>query len=165
MKTLLIMRHAKSSWKDLSLADHDRPLNNRGKRDAPHMGRWLEMQKLVPDYIITSTAKRARKTAHAAADAMGFSKEVEETRDFYHAWPEQYIERLQTVPNQYQTVMVVGHNPGMEELVAQLSGQYERIQTAVIAYISLPITDWQDFDGETRGTLNAVWRPKEIPLS
>ena len=73
MKTLLMLRHAKSSWKDGSLSDHDRPLNERGKRDAPRMGQILKEQALVPELIISSTAKRARKTAAKMAEAAGIT--------------------------------------------------------------------------------------------
>ena len=97
MKTLLILRHAKSSWKDASLADHDRPLNKRGKRDAPRMGRLLQEQDLVPDRIISSTAKRARNTAKAVAKACNCKDKVELTSEFYHAGPGAYLAVLQNV--------------------------------------------------------------------
>ena len=85
MKTLLILRHAKSSWNNLDLPDYDRPLNKRGKRDAPRMGDFLRHQDLVPDLIISSTAKRAKKTAKLFAKAVGYKEKISLETSFYHA--------------------------------------------------------------------------------
>ena len=85
MKTLLLMRHAKSSWDDPDVADHDRPLNKRGKKDAPRMGQWLAEQGLTPEVIVTSTAKRARKTAELVAESCGCQREPIVLPELYHA--------------------------------------------------------------------------------
>ena len=162
MKTLLILRHAKSSWKDSSLADHDRPLNKRGKQDAPRMGKFLRKQGLVPDKIISSTAKRARKTATAVAKAAQYEGKVELTQAFYHAGPGAYLAALCDLSDDYQRVMVVGHNPGMEELVAILTGRMETMSTAAIAHVALPIEGWQELDYEVQGELLHLWHPKEL---
>ena len=90
MKTLLILRHAKSDWETPDVADHDRPLNGRGKRDAPRMGRLLRDENLVPDLIISSTAKRARKTAKLVAEASGYEGEIRLAETLYLAGPEAY---------------------------------------------------------------------------
>ena len=108
MKTLLILRHAKSSWRDESLVDHDRPLNERGKRDAPRMGRLMRAQDLEPDAVICSTAKRARKTADKAIKASGYETCVELRDELYHAPPNVYIDVLRGQVDQRQCVMVVG---------------------------------------------------------
>lgn len=162
MKTLLILRHAKSSWKDLSMADHDRPLNKRGKRDAPMMGKFMRQNDLAPDLIISSTAKRARKTAQAVADEVDYPKEITQTRDLYHAYPDAYFEILQGLDNHFRSVLMVAHNPGIEELVAQLSGVYERMPTGALAHFELPIDDWQDVEDGMKGKLRGIYRPKEI---
>ena len=151
MKTLLILRHAKSSWKDTSLADHDRPLNKRGKRDAPRMGKFLREQDLVPDRIISSTAKRARNTATAVAKACHCKDKVELTSEFYHAGPGSYLAVLQSVPDDNHRVMVVGHNPGMEGLVTHLTGRMETMSTAALAHVVLPIEKWAELDYEIQG--------------
>jgi phosphohistidine phosphatase len=117
MKTLLVMRHAKSSWDDSGLADHDRPLNARGKRDAPLMGRWLLQEDLVPEEIITSTAKRALATAEAVAGASDFENEIKVDRFYYHADAEMYTEGVKDLPDEIQLAMIIGHNPGLEDLV------------------------------------------------
>jgi phosphohistidine phosphatase len=162
MKTLLILRHAKSSWKDSSLADHDRPLNKRGKQDALRMGKFLWEQELVPDRIISSTAKRARKTAKAVAKANRCKDKVELTQEFYHAGPGLYLAILQNVPDDNQRVMVVGHNPGMEALVTHLTGRMETMPTAALAHVALSIDQWKELDYETQGELLGLWRPKAL---
>jgi phosphohistidine phosphatase len=162
VKTLLILRHAKSSWKDLYLADHDRLLNKRGKRDAPRMGQLLLDEGLLPDLIISSTAKRARKTVEGLLEGSGYSLEVQYTRDFYHGYPETFIAILSELDDKYEQVMVVGHNPGLEELLEVLTGDYERMPTAALAQVQLPIQSWVDLGEEPQGELVAVWRPKEL---
>lgn len=162
MKTLLVLRHAKSSWKDLYLADHDRPLNKRGKRDAPRMGRLLLDEDLLPDLILSSTAKRARMTVAGLIGGSDYSAEVQFTRDFYHAYTETFITILSELKNKYERVMIVGHNPGLEELLEVLTGDYERMPTAALAQVALPIQSWADLGEETVGELIMVWRPKEL---
>lgn len=161
MKTLLILRHAKSSWKDAGLLDHDRPLNKRGKRDTPRVGRLILQQRLVPDLIVSSTAKRARGTAKRVAKACGYTGEIQMTPQFYHAPAGIYIEVLNHLPDDYSRVMVIGHNPGMEELVARL-GRACTMPTAALANVSLPIDRWSELDGATEGKLVGVWYPREL---
>lgn len=162
MKTLLILRHAKSSWSNMRLSDHDRPLNDRGRRDAPRMGQLLLDEDLVPDLIITSSAERALTTAELVALECGFEAELLATRDLYHAGPEEYLDVLREQGGLAQMVMVVGHNPGIEELVDVLTGEDERMVTAALAQVSLPIDAWSDMDLDVMGTLENVWRPKEL---
>jgi phosphohistidine phosphatase len=163
MKTLLILRHAKSSWGDPSLADHDRPLNARGKRDAPRMGQLLADQDLKPDLIVSSTAKRARKTAAKVAKACGFELEVELNGRLYHAYPEDYVQVLREVDDQHQRVLVVGHNPGLEELVATMAGQYQSMPTAALAHVVIDVDYWGDLRVTSTGRLVSLWLPKELP--
>ena len=116
MKTLLILRHAKSSWKDEEVGDHDRPLNKRGKRDAPRMGEWLAGSQPLPELIISSTAKLARKTASKLAKQCGYQGIIELQGTLYLAPPGTYLETLRQVDEAMNRVMVVGHNPGLEQL-------------------------------------------------
>jgi phosphohistidine phosphatase len=161
MKTLLIMRHAKSGWKDGPMPDHDRPLTKRGKRDAPRMGQRLQAAGLRPDVIITSTAERARSTAVAAAEGMGFTGEVQSEAKLYDATPETYLAVLRGLPAEVQTAMVVGHNPGLQDLVAELTGDSQDLPTAAIAHVTLPIYSWADLNASTEGNLADLWRPRE----
>ncbi len=162
MKTLLIMRHAKSDWDNSKLSDHARPLNKRGKQDAPQMGKLLKEHDLVPDMIMTSTAERALTTAELVVLACDYDGELVTTNSFYHADPATYLEVLQGVDDQYKRVMIVGHNPGMEELVADLTGVAEHFTTANIAHVELPISSWSQLNEDTTGKLLNLWRPKEV---
>ena len=162
MKALLILRHAKSSWDNPVLSDYDRPLNKRGKRDAPRIGKHLREQELIPDRILTSSAKRARKTATKVAKACGYTRKIKRLDSFYLALPGVYLEKLQALPQRYQRVMVVGHNPTMEHLVRHLTEQIERMPTAALAHIELPIQNWEALDFYTRGTLVNLWSPKTL---
>jgi phosphohistidine phosphatase len=162
MKTLIVMRHAKSSWDDTSLGDYERPLNKRGKRDAPRMGKLIFQQELVPQLIITSSAKRARKTAEATAASARYDGRIEATRDFYHAGARTYIEQLNGLADDYSRVMVVGHNPGLEELIEELTGLWERMPTAAVAAIELRIDQWSKLTENIEGKLINLWIPREI---
>ncbi len=165
MKTLLILRHAKSSWTEPELDDHDRPLNDRGRRDAPRMGRLIQRQNLVPDIVLTSTANRARRTAELAIEAWGQPTTLTPIENFYLAAPGVYLMWLGHLDSQEDPtdrVMVVGHNPGVEELVTLLSGARERMPTAALARIDLPIDSWSEVASGVEGTLVDLWRPKEL---
>ena len=162
MKTLLIMRHAKSSWNYPELSDYDRPLNKRGKRDAPRMGKHLSQAGLMPDRILTSSAKRARKTASKVAKSCGYTGKVKKLGALYDTVPGVYFETLQTLQDKYQTVMVIGHNPTMEQLVNHLTGQIERMPTATLAHIELPIQHWSTLNLYTKGVLVNLWTPKTL---
>jgi phosphohistidine phosphatase len=162
MKTLLILRHAKSSWRNPGLADIDRPLNKRGKLDAPRLGALLLEQDLVPDIILCSPAVRARKTAKAVSDGSGYDGEIEIYPDFYPGDPDTFIETLYSIPDQIDSVMIVAHNPGLEELLYVLTGESARMPTSALAHVSLPIDKWFDLDDETEGKLLNLWRVKEL---
>ena len=161
MKTLLILRHAKSSWDDPALDDHERPLNARGERDAPRIGRFARDERLAPELILSSDAVRAHVTAAAMADATGGQLLLDPR--LYHASAAEILAVLRSVvQHNAATVMIDGHNPGLEELIAQLTGEREHFPTAALAQIALPIERWSDFDAATRGTLIGLWRPKEL---
>jgi len=162
MKTLLLLRHAKSSWKDADLTDHDRSLNKRGKRDAPAMGRLLLEKGLTPQQIISSTARRARDTAALIAEQSGFTGAIELNGDLYHAGPEALAGCLSQLYYEDDPVLLVAHNPGLERFLELLTGQYERLPTAALAQISLDLGDWSQLRPETRGTLENLWRPREM---
>jgi phosphohistidine phosphatase len=163
MKTLLVLRHAKSSWDDQSLDDHERPLNARGERDAPRMGRLARKKRLPVELIISSDALRARVTAQAMADAIGYGGQILLDPRLYHASAADILTVLRSaVDNNVGTVMIVGHNPGLEDLVARLTGDPEGLPTAALAQIALPIDRWSDVTASTRGTLVGLWRPKEL---
>ena len=163
MKTLLLLRHAKSSWNDPTLDDHERPLNGRGHRDAPRMGELVRECGLMPDVVISSDAVRARFTAEAMAEAAHYAGEILLDQRLYTAGPDDILSLLRRMRQNAETVMIVGHNPGLEELVEQLTGARQDLPTAALAQIVLPIDRWRDLTLSTRGTLMGHWRPKELP--
>ena len=162
MKTLLVLRHAKSSWDDPALDDHERPLNKRGQRDAPRMGALVREYGLVPDVVISSDALRARLTAEAVAETARYTGEILLDPDLYMAGPADILSLLPRVRENADTVMIVGHNPGLEKLVQQLTGEWQDLPTAALAQIGLPLDRWCDLKLSTRGRLVGLWRPEEL---
>lgn len=162
MKTLLLMRHAKSSWKQEDLPDHERPLNKRGKKDAPMMGKLIHDKELVPQLILSSSALRSRLTADALVESIDFKGPVEYLDDFYMAEPMAYLARLRALPDDLERVMIIGHNPGLEGLVQILSHQVESLSTSAIAYLVLPIKEWSEISEDTDGDLIELWRPRDF---
>ena len=162
MKTVLILRHAKSDWGNSSLADFDRPLNKRGRAAAPVMGALLRTEQLVPDLIITSAAKRARKTAKLAAAACGYEGDIMEAPDLYLAGAQAYIQQLRSAPETAHRVMVVGHNPDVEELIRLLTGRQERMPTAALAQIDCRIATWRALSSTCEAELVNLWRPRDL---
>jgi len=163
MKTLMLLRHAKSSWKDESLEDHERPLNKRGKKTAPVMGHLIRDQDLVPELIVSSTAVRARKTAEAAAEACGYPGDITLTEELYLATAGEILRYAQERTEEtLSRIMLVGHNPGMEELVNLLSSQRERFPTSALAVFELDIDGWRQLELGVDAKLKNLWRPKEL---
>ena len=117
MTTLYLLRHAKSSWDDAGLADFDRPLNERGRSTAPFIGQVMKRDGLVPDLILSSPANRARETAQLVRKAADLTAEVELDEKIYEASPQTLRQIVASIGEGIQSVMIVGHNPGMEGLV------------------------------------------------
>lgn len=160
MKTLLVLRHAKSSWKDVGVSDHERPLNKRGRRDAPRVGRLLVALKLIPDLTVTSSAVRALSTANEVVAGCGIADPVLVDSRLYLADPETIIDVVQSLGGDAERLLVVGHNPGCAELVGLLTGSSEEFPTAALAQVELSIDDWSELRGSTRGRLEMLWTPK-----
>lgn len=146
MKTLLLMRHAKAT-QDRPVADHDRPLTHRGHDDAEFIGRWLVRQRLQPDRIICSTALRAYETAMEVATACKYRQPIETLPSLYLAPPAAYLAVLRALPDNPSTVLLVGHNPGITELVCQLSGEDQEMRTSALAHFTWSIQNWSELDG------------------
>lgn len=160
MKTLLLLRHAKSSWDHAQLNDHERPLNERGEREAARMGWLIGEQALIPDLILSSTAERAVQTAKTVALACLYEHKLVAHRELYLASIQEYLQVLMALEDALQRVMVVGHNPGIEELVVWLTGNYVSMPTATLVQINLPVKGWVLLKGQ--GKVKGVWRPKEL---
>jgi len=161
MRTLLILRHAKSSWDDPALPDRDRPLNDRGRRDAPRMGHLLRDERLVPDLILCSTAIRARRTAEHVSGASGYRGRVRHLASLYHGDPHGILRLVRALPVRCGRVLVVGHNPVLEDLVELLAGRRERMPTAALVRIDADVASWKQLR-PGRGRVAGVWRRKEL---
>lgn len=162
MKTLLILRHAKSSWKDESVPDHDRPLNKRGRRDAPRMGEILRQEGFQPDLVLSSDAVRARDTTRLALEAAGFDGEVEYRESLYAFEPGAYLQALSRLDDAIDQVLIIGHNPALEELLSGLTGEHYLMPTAALAHLELPVEHWSQISFGMRARLANLWRPKEV---
>ena len=144
------------------MADFSRPLNDRGRHDAPRMGKLICREDIVPELIISSSAKRAMTTAELAALEMSFDGEIRYSDKLYLAEPEAYITLARQADDQINILMLVGHNPGIQELVEALTGQDEQMSTAALACIRMPINRWKDLAAGKRYELAGFWRPKEL---
>jgi phosphohistidine phosphatase len=142
MKTLLLMRHAKSSWDNPAWRDFDRPLNGRGLKTAPLMGVYLRGQGLKPDLILSSPAQRAQHTAQLVKDAAPFSAPLRYDAGIYEASLKDLLHIVYGLDEQTSTVLLVGHNPGFESLLAYLGGVRESMPTASVANIELNAETW-----------------------
>jgi phosphohistidine phosphatase len=164
MKTLLLLRHAKSSWKEQDLPDRDRPLNKRGRNDAPRMGKLLKDEDLIPDLIVSSTAVRAKKTAELVAKACKYKGKIVLDHSPYGAEPGAYIKILEGLSDKNMVALVVGHSPSVEETVGLLTGSLDVIMpTCALAKITLPIQNWAELKKlKIKGKLLKVWKPKEL---
>lgn len=160
MKTLLVLRHAKSSWDYPELSDFDRPLSKRGEAAAPFMGELMNSKGLEPDLIVSSPAKRARTTAEKAADAGGFEAPVELDERIYGAGANTLAYIIAGFDDGAETAMIVGHNPGFEDLVGALTGERPRFPTAALAVIDLDISVWSETESG-KGRLRNLYIPKE----
>ncbi|HKP68184.1 MAG TPA: histidine phosphatase family protein [Pyrinomonadaceae bacterium] len=160
MKTLFVLRHAKSSWDNPSLADFDRPLNDRGNNAAPFMGQIMADRDLSPEVIVSSPAVRARETASLVKESGNLDAEIRHDERIYEASPQTLLQVAGGIDDSFRSAMIVGHNPGMEGFIRVLTGRLESMPTAALAIIDLDIASWADI-GADRGILRQVIRPKD----
>ena len=163
-KTLLILRHAKSSWNNEKIKDFDRPLKHRGEESAKLIGKVLVMEELVPQVILSSPAQRAKQTAELVAEESKFKGELKFVESYYMGEPDDYITALKELPDEIERVMIVGHNPGLEAFLQLLDGKVDSLPTGSLAYLVLDIKHWADLTKSTAGDLISFWEPDEIKL-
>jgi phosphohistidine phosphatase len=152
MKTILLLRHAKSDWGESGLADFERPLNKRGLKDAPVMGEVLALFDMLPDKIVSSPARRAAQTAELVAEACGYDKKSIQWEDsFYGGGSGNLITALRRLPNTVERVLLVGHNPVIEQTAAALlstcvdeSEGLIHFPTAGLACFEAGMTTWTE---------------------
>lgn len=160
MKTLYLLRHAKSSWDDGRLSDFERPLNERGRQTAPFMGELMRERGLVPEIVVSSPAKRARQTAGLVADSAELAGEIVFDERIYEASPQRLLDVVTALDDGYGSAMLVGHNPGIEGFIRYLSGDVQPMPTAALAKISLDTEHWADTSAGL-GKIEVIIRPKE----
>lgn len=173
MKTLLILRHAKSSWDD-DFPDKDRPLAKRGRAAAPMMGRYIAQQGYEPDLVLCSTARRTLETLDLMMPALGRRISVLYEEPLYLAEAQSLLERVRWVEDAVETVMIVGHNPGLEDLALLLCGTpieaaererlsaiQEKFPTAALAVLTFAGKHWRTI-GPGRGRLIDFMRPRDL---
>ena len=160
MKTLYLLRHAKSSWDDASLKDFDRPLNQRGLKAAPRIGVYLRQHKVRPDVVISSPAVRAKQTTKIVAEAAGLTN-VTFNEAIYEAGAQKLFHIVESFEDRVESALMVGHNPGFEELLAALTGENQRMPTAALACIELDVEKWSDLTAGA-GKLKWLVRAKDL---
>jgi phosphohistidine phosphatase len=158
MKTLFLVRHAKSSRDDPALPDRERPLNDRGTRDAPRMGKRLAKQGVKPDLILSSPAVRALATAELIATKLGYKvKDIVVNERLYAAASDDLLEVIRRLGDKPKSVMLVGHNPELTELAHRLSSRIIDMPTCAVAEFSFDTTSWSNLGEQapTRATLRS----------
>ncbi len=148
MKRVYLIRHAKSSWEDFLFDDFERPLNKRGKLDAPLMGARLHDKKIMPDTILSSPAVRAKTTAEIIAKKIGFEKEIVFIKDIYEASATTLHKILTKIADKKNTVFLFGHNPSLNELAENYIHFNENIPTCGVMEIEFDCKSWADISGE-----------------
>jgi phosphohistidine phosphatase len=147
MKTLYVVRHAKSSWDDPDRSDFDRPLNDRGKRDAPRMGKRLKEKDVHPDLMFSSPAKRALSTCKLISKVLDYPKsKIKEEQKLYHASDDDILSSVQALNDKHNVVMIFGHNPGLTDFVNSLMSEeknIDNIPTAGVVAFELNISSWR----------------------
>lgn len=161
MKTLCLMRHAKSSWDDPDQADHDRPLNKRGRKSAPQMARWMGQQDLRPDFILCSTAVRAQETVKLLREEW-LPVRFDDRPELYMAGPEQLRNVVGSIPDDVACLLLVAHNPGLEEWLAELTGIERKFPTAAVAVLEANVNHWSDWPGPGGPTLRFFQTPRQL---
>jgi phosphohistidine phosphatase len=156
MKHLYLLRHAKSSWKHPELPDHDRPLAGRGRRAAKAMAKHIRAEGIAPELVLCSTARRARDTLERIEPALG-RRSVKVERELYGAGVRQLLDRVRRVPSSVESVLLIGHNPGMQDLAAALTGFDGKFPTAALATIALPA--WDELED---AELVAFTKPRDL---
>jgi phosphohistidine phosphatase len=171
MLRLMLLRHAKSSWTDPGTDDKDRPLNNRGQRSAPIMGRYMAREKLVPDLALVSPARRARDTWKLAAAALKTAPKTlveDQLYDFGNGG--RILDLIRSRADSAEKILIVGHNPSLERLALRLVGKGEeklrrrmadKYPTGALAVIDFDVATWKEAD-DAKGSLTVFVRPRDL---
>jgi len=149
MKKIILIRHGKSAWDNPFLSDHDRPLAERGLRDVPKMAKRLKKRGIKPDLILSSSANRALLTAQITAEELGMNSEsIVQEKNLYHASPNTILKYLRMQNDHIDLIVVVGHNPGMNELIEELGGHLDNLPTAGQFGFKFKTDHWTEIDAQ-----------------
>jgi phosphohistidine phosphatase len=167
-RELLILRHAKSDWDSGARSDFDRPLSKRGRRDAPRVGRFLQQQGLVPDYVVSSPAERAKQTVLAVCGQMDIGgAQINWDARIYHAGAGALLDVLNDCPDHARRVLIAGHNPGLEILLQNLCNHeipmpddYKLMPTGAVAQLEI-LSEWKTLEGRL-ARLVSLTRPGSL---
>ena len=159
MKTLYLLRHAKSSWSDASLRDFDRPLNDRGREAAELIGKRLPPEDLIDALLICSPAVRTRETAEIVLQSSNLHLEPQFDERIYEASVRDLTQVISELPDDQEVAFLIGHNPGFEELLAFLIGEAQRMPTCALAKIEFDVASWKDIKADS-GSLQWFTTPK-----
>src|SRR6266480_3285688 len=162
MKTLYLLRHAKSSWKDETLLDIERPLNGRGRRTSKIIGSFLKKEKIVPDLVLSSSAVRARQTTDIVMAAGKLITDLRFDERIYEASVQRLLEVVKQIEKSKKIVLLVGHNPGLEEFLTVLTGADETMPTGALSKVVLKTSDWAAVENRG-GTFEWIVKPKKLP--
>ena len=160
-QTLYLLRHAKSSWKDDSLSDFERPLKSRGRDDAKLVGKTLASEEPRPELIICSPAARTRETLKLVLKKSGLTVEPRFDERIYEASLRDLLQVISEIPDDVSVALMIGHNPGFEELLSYLTGDLRRMPTAALAKIKLDVASWKDVR-PSEAKLESFITPKEL---
>ncbi len=168
MKRLYLLRHAKSSWDDPSLADHERPLAPRGRKASKRIAKYIRSEKIRPDLVLCSSSARTQATLERLQSELGRKTQVEIDDVVYMATPPELVERLRAVAGRVESVMIIGHNPGLQQLALALATEgeelgrlREKFPTGALATIDLAIDSWDEL-GAPVGVLTNYVVPREL---
>jgi phosphohistidine phosphatase len=168
MPTLYLLRHAKSSWSDPTLPDQERPLSRRGRRDAKRVAKHIARLGIEPELVLCSSAARTRETLELVRPALSTTSTVRLEAELYGAPADKLLERLRAVPEAVTSVMLIGHNPGLQDLALALASAgaerervKEKLPTAALATLILPKTTWSRLS-ESDAVLAAYVVPKQL---
>jgi phosphohistidine phosphatase len=168
MHTLYLLRHAKSSWADQGLPDHERPLAPRGRRDGTRIANHLVRLGIEPGLVLCSSAERTRETLELLRPALGATAAVRVEEDLYAASCERLLERIRALPEAVASLLVIGHNPGLQQLglfLASTGAELERLEakfpTAALATLTIPDTTWSRLS-KADAVLAAYVVPKQL---
>lgn len=161
MKTLLILRHAKAVPKDSKSSDHDKSLDSLGKDDALRMGEMIRDKGMIPCFIISSTALRAKATAELVAKGCKYEGDLVLDHSLYEAKPNDYLDIIERISDRYSSVLIIGHNPTIEETIQMLTDSSDvvvTIRSCALAHLSIPVEKWSDIRGVKNKTSRVVLR-------